>query len=106
MTAGQLATLLNSNNYVLSADNNITVTTNANVTWGSISTLTMNAGHDIAINASITASSGGLILNAANARLPRSTASKPKAERHSSRALSRNGQPRDLASRSWRDCYL
>ena len=64
MTAASLAAALNQNSTVISADNDLLV--NAGVSWNTSYTLTMNAGHNIEINAPISAPSGGLKLNAGN----------------------------------------
>ena len=46
------------------------------------------------------------ILDTADTGLPRRATLESKAERHCFRAISRNGQPRDLASLNWRTSYL
>src|SRR5262249_35537845 len=72
INVGQLVNLLGASNVVVTTANangselgNITVS--APVNWTSATTLTLNAEHNISINASVSASSGGLVLNAANA---------------------------------------
>jgi len=46
------------------------------------------------------------ILDTADAGLPRRAAFESETDRHCLRTISGNGQPCDLASRSWREGYL
>ncbi len=73
-TPGQVATSLATSSRLITATNDITVTDA--VTWSTAQTLTLNAGHNVAINATITASTAGsgITLIAANDILVAATA--------------------------------